>query len=150
MALGARLVLGGRGHRQIPIDKLFTGYRQTCLKPGEIIVAVLLPHGTACPGLRQFSAFYKVSKRREMDIATVAGAFVVELDEQGRVGHARLAFGGGAATPIRDVRGSSEFLRALVASLFEKFFYDSRADSADSSGGHVGFPLTPPLFPRER
>ncbi|HEU0008970.1 MAG TPA: xanthine dehydrogenase molybdopterin binding subunit [Verrucomicrobiae bacterium] len=183
MALGARLVLRGRGHRQIPIDKLFTGYRQTCLKPGEIIVAVLLPHGTACPGLRQFSAFYKVSKRREMDIATVAGAFVVELDEQGRVGHARLAFGGVAATPIRavraerllmykewnertltrvlkclaeefqpisDVRGSAEFRRALVASLFEKFFYDSRADSADSSGGHVGFPITPPLSPRER
>ncbi len=183
MALGARLVLGGRGQRQIPIDKLFTGYRQTCLKPGEIIVAVFLPRGPACPGHRQFSAFYKVSKRREMDIATVAGAFVVEVDEHGRVGHARLAFGGVAATPIRarraerlllnkewnertltrvlkplaeefepisDVRGSAEFRRALVTSLFENFFYDSRAGFADSRGGHVGFPLTPALSPRER
>ena len=100
IALGARLVLGGRGNRELPIDKFFTGYRKTCLKPGEIIVAVLLPRGSANPGLRQFSAFYKVSKRREMDIATVAGAFVVELDH-GRVEHARLAFGGVAATPIR-------------------------------------------------
>src|SRR4029453_8663364 len=94
MALGARLVLGRRGLRQISIDKLFTGYRQTCLKPGEIIIAVLLPRGPALPDHRRFSAFYKVSKRREMDIATVAGAFVVEVDERGRVGHVRLAFGG--------------------------------------------------------
>ena len=183
MALGARLVLGGRGHRQIPIDKLFTGYRQTCLKPGEIIVAVLLPRGLARPGLRQFSAFYKVSKRREMDIATVAGAFVVELDESGRVGHVRLAFGGVAATPIRarraerllrnkewnertvtrvmkclaeefqpisDVRGSAEFRRALVTSLFEKFFHESRTDSMDGHSGQAGLPLTPALSLRER
>ena len=182
MAFGAQVVLGGRRQRQISIDKLFTGYRKTCLQPGEIIAAVLLPRGPACPGRRRLSAFYKVSKRREMDIATVAGAFVVELDEHDCVKHARLAFGGVAPTPIRalrterlllnkkwnertlarvmkplaeefepisDVRGSAEFRRRLVASLFEKFFNESRKDFSGGSQGDVSFSRASALFQRE-
>src|SRR5207302_503413 len=45
--------------------------------------------------------FYKVSKRREMDISTVAACFAVEVDESNSITKARLAYGGVAALPVR-------------------------------------------------
>ncbi len=44
---------------------------------------------------------FKVSKRRELDISITSGAFVVDVDAEGTISHARLAFGGVAATPAR-------------------------------------------------
>src|SRR5205814_1806835 len=60
---------------------------------------VLLPRPTQQRQL--FRRFDKVSKRREMDISTVAGCFVVELDAANKVSQARLAFGGVAAMSAR-------------------------------------------------
>src|SRR5262249_44690175 len=57
---------------------------------------------------RLFDSF-KVSKRRELDISIVAAAFVVDLDGDGIVRHARLAYGGVAATPVR-ARGTETLL----------------------------------------
>jgi xanthine dehydrogenase small subunit len=42
----------------------------------------------------------KVSKRRDQDISTVAGAYRIRI-KNGRIEDARLAFGGMAATPRR-------------------------------------------------
>ena len=52
-------------------------------------------------GVTRQCAWYKVSKRREMDISTVAACFTVDLDSGGVVRHARLAYGGVAAMPAR-------------------------------------------------
>jgi xanthine dehydrogenase small subunit len=43
---------------------------------------------------------YKVTKRFDQDISSVLGAFAIELDG-GKVGRARIAYGGMAATPKR-------------------------------------------------
>ncbi len=86
------------GRRSIPMSSLFIGYRQTGLRPGEIITAVEIP--------KPFPAmlcFYKVSKRRLDDISTVAAGMALSLDRHGHVQYARFAFGGVAATPIRAV-----------------------------------------------
>ena len=90
-----------KGERKVPIDSFFTDYRKTCLKAGEILKEVVVAIPSATAGGRVLREWYKVSKRREMDISTVSACFVVRLDKQGTVTDARLAFGGVAATPIR-------------------------------------------------
>ena len=98
LSLGATVVMRSRaGERRIGLEGFFTGYRTTVLGPKEVLVAVELPRipsgALACA--------YKVSKRRELDISTVAAGFFVERDSAGLVTRARLGFGGMAAVPKR-------------------------------------------------
>jgi xanthine dehydrogenase molybdopterin binding subunit/xanthine dehydrogenase small subunit len=100
LALEARLVLASAaGERVLPLDQLFVAYRKTALQPGEILKSIVVPRPKAGVDARRH--FYKVSKRREMDISTVAACFAVELDDNGTVTKARLAYGGVAALPLR-------------------------------------------------
>jgi xanthine dehydrogenase molybdopterin binding subunit/xanthine dehydrogenase small subunit len=102
MSLDAELVLAtSAGRRTVPISDFFTAYRKTLLGPGEIIVEILIPRGAPPPGLVRRADFFKVSKRRELDISIVAAAFAVDSDAAGVVRRARLAYGGVAATPVR-------------------------------------------------
>ena len=111
LALDAKVVLASAsGERVLPIDEFFVSYRKTALQPGEILKSVIIPRFRPNESWRR--KFYKVSKRREMDISTVAGCFAVRLSEDGTVAHARLAFGGVAAMPMR----ARETERALVGS----------------------------------
>ena len=91
-----QLVSEADGARTIPLDEFFTGYRRNALREGEIIQAVILPRRQP-----QRAEFFKVSKRREMDISAVSAAFWIECDDREVVTCARLAFGGVAATPAR-------------------------------------------------
>ncbi|HZZ19749.1 MAG TPA: xanthine dehydrogenase small subunit, partial [Opitutaceae bacterium] len=101
LSLDAEVVLASSsGRRTVPLADFFTGYRKTVMTSGEIIVEVLIPR-TATNGLERRADFYKVSKRRELDISIVAAAFSIDLDKQGVVRRARLAYGGVAATPVR-------------------------------------------------
>jgi xanthine dehydrogenase small subunit len=98
LALDATLVARSRhGERRIPADAFWPAYRQTALRPGEVLAAVEIP--TPAPGSRQ--AAYKVSKRRQLDISIVSACFLVEIEADGTVRRARLAYGGMAATPAR-------------------------------------------------
>jgi xanthine dehydrogenase molybdopterin binding subunit/xanthine dehydrogenase small subunit len=153
LALDAQVVLASlTGDRVLPVREFFTAYRRTALKPGEILKTILVPRALA-----HRSRWFKVSRRREMDISTVAACFVIDVDGQNVIRHARLAYGGVAATPVRalrtetallgkswsaqtvaevlpglsaeftpisDVRGSAEYRRDLIATVFEKFFHD--------------------------
>jgi xanthine dehydrogenase molybdopterin binding subunit/xanthine dehydrogenase small subunit len=102
LALDAKVVLGSaNGERTLPIDQFFVAYRKTALQPGEILKAIIVPRGISKPGLTRKCSWFKVSKRREMDISTVAACFTVDLDRQNVVRHARLAYGGVAAMPAR-------------------------------------------------
>ncbi|HEX5658502.1 MAG TPA: FAD binding domain-containing protein [Polyangiales bacterium] len=97
LALDAELTLTSRaGRRRIPLRDFFTGYRQTQLAPRELIERVHVPLPVA-----PLSQFYKVSKRVLDDISTVAAAFTLKLDGEGRVEALRAAYGGIAATPLR-------------------------------------------------
>jgi xanthine dehydrogenase small subunit len=98
MCLNGQVVLrSAGGSRQVPLDEFFLAYRQTELQAGEILEAVIVPD---LPANARAGA-YKVSKRRELDISTVAGGFCVEVDAEGKVAAARLCFGGMAATTAR-------------------------------------------------
>lgn len=102
LALEAQVVLASEvGDRTLPIGEFFLAYRKTALQPDEVLKSIIIPRGGAAPGLTRQAAWYKVSKRREMDISTVAGCFTVDLDGQNVVRQVRLAYGGVAAMPAR-------------------------------------------------
>jgi len=94
------IVTGPNGDREIPLQSFFESYRKTALRHDEILLAIEIPD----PPSNAFSTSYKVSKRRELDISTVAAGMLVDLDEWGAVATIRLAYGGVAATPTRATR----------------------------------------------
>ncbi len=103
LSLDAQLRLASTtGERIVPLAEFFTGYRKTVLARDEVVVAVIIPRKK--PSASRIVESYKVSKRRELDIAIVATGFVVERDAGGRVTHVRLAYGGVGPTPVRALR----------------------------------------------
>ena len=97
IALDAEIGLVSQsGRRALPAAEMFSGYRQTVLRPGELIEHVILPR----PKPDEIFRIYKLSKRYDQDISTVCGAFRLTLSD-GKVGDARVAYGGMAATPVR-------------------------------------------------
>ena len=87
--------------RTLPIDEFFVAYRKTALRPGEILKTIIVPRFASQPSFARKCAWYKVSKRREMDISTVAACFTLYLNPEGLIRDARLAYGGVAAMPAR-------------------------------------------------
>jgi xanthine dehydrogenase small subunit len=69
---------------------------QNRLEPGEFVQAIEVPLDRSA-AVRA----YKISKRFDCDISAVCAGLAVELDEEGAVRIARLAFGGMAATVQR-------------------------------------------------
>ncbi len=98
------------GERIIPLQDFFIAYRKTALQPNEVLARIIIPRGVSQPGLKRQLDWFKVSKRREMDISTVAGCFVVDLDGDGIVRHARLAYGGVAAMSARARKAEAALL----------------------------------------
>ncbi len=98
LALGATLVLNhGGARREVALDRFYHGYRKSDLKPGEFVERIRIP----LPKASQRFATWKVSKRRDQDISAVCAAFLLTLDEGGRVAELRAGYGGVAATPAR-------------------------------------------------
>jgi len=104
LALDASVKLvSGEGERSLLLADFFKGYRQTELKQGEIIYSVTIPKTITAGATQRLSQSYKIGKRGTDDISIVAAAFVIDLDANGKIMHARLAYGGVAATPIRAI-----------------------------------------------
>ncbi len=84
------------GLRELPLEAFFVSYGKQDLRPGEFLeeVEFLKPSEAARYGV------YKLSKRRDEDISTVAAGFWLE-EQNGQVAAARLAFGGMAGVPKR-------------------------------------------------
>ena len=166
LTLDASVVLASpAGERTVPLVDFFTGYRQTVLRPDEIMREVVLPRFTG--PLTRRADFLKVSKRRELDISIVSAAFCVDTDDSGIIRRARLAYGGVAAMPgrarqaeaalegrkladaagevakilrdafkpIDDARGGAEYRRGLVVSLWEKFVSGETSEAQDANLG---------------
>lgn len=91
------------GTRTIPLIDFFKGYRQTDLNSGEIIVSVTLSKNITEGAVKRLSQSYKIGKRGTDDISIVAASFVFDLDANNTIVHARLGYGGVAATPVRAI-----------------------------------------------
>lgn len=171
LTLDASVALtSAKSERTVPLTDFFTGYRQTVLQPGEIIREIVVPRSGPAKGLARRADLLKVSKRRELDISIVAGAFCVDLDAAGVVRRARIAYGGVSAKsmralaaetalvgkslgepsvaaklretfqPIDDARGGAEYRRGLIVSLWEKFVSGEQSSAQDLALGFTGAP----------
>jgi xanthine dehydrogenase small subunit len=121
LALETRLKLVSvRGAREVPLEGFFLDYRKTALAPDEVIESLTLPR--LWPGEVFFCD--KVSKRRDQDISTVAGAYRLRI-KNGKIEAARLAFGGMAAIPKRAAAAEAALLKsgftAAAAALAKDF-----------------------------
>ncbi|MFZ0166106.1 MAG: FAD binding domain-containing protein, partial [Trebonia sp.] len=101
LALDASLVLAsvtgeGEVEREVPLADYHTGYRECVRRPDELITTIRIPLPLA-----PVTAFHKIAKRRFDDISSVAMAYALALDDDGRVASVRIGLGGVAATPLR-------------------------------------------------
>ena len=96
MTLGASVAIGsGQGERRAPLDAFFIDARRTVLRPGEVLIGVLVPRP---PG--GFGAAYARFALRLANATAVAGvAAGVQIDARGMVRSARIALGAVAPTP---------------------------------------------------
>jgi xanthine dehydrogenase small subunit len=93
------------GSRQVPITEFYQGYKQLDLKPGEMIISVEFPF----PADDELLRLYKVSRRRDLDIASFTAAIRMRLEGE-TIDHAAIAFGAVGPTVIR-ARQTEAFLR---------------------------------------
>ena len=97
IALGATITLRKAGsQRQVPLEEFFIDYGKQDRSEGEFVEAIQIPLMAA----NSLHAAYKISKRRDEDISSVAAGFNVSV-EGGKITTAKIAFGGMAATPKR-------------------------------------------------
>ena len=116
IALGAQIVLvSQRGRREMPLENLYTGYRQNVMAVDEVLAFIKVPKpegphpvpvpsplwaGGADKGWLDFLRVYKISKRFDDDISTVCLAINLHI-KQGAVARASIGAGGVAAMPVR-------------------------------------------------
>lgn len=110
IALGASVVLmsernGKAGHRELPLEQLYTGYRRNVMAPDEVLAWIKVPRATRS----ELSRVYKISKRFDDDISAVCLALSLHLLE-GNVAQASIGVGGVAATPVRAARTEAALL----------------------------------------
>lgn len=97
IALGARVVLrNADASRTMALEDLYVGYMQKSMLADEIVAGIEVP----LPQMGQQFRTYKLSKRFDSDISAVCAAFSINIDAN-VITHARVAFGGMAATVKR-------------------------------------------------
>ena len=102
----AMLELRSRGGaRYVSINDFYKGYKQIDLRPGELIVRVRVP----LPDEDELLRLYKVSRRRDLDIASFTAAIRMRLEGETIVG-AAVAFGAVGPNVIRARRTESFLL----------------------------------------
>ncbi len=162
IALRAQVVLASqaRGERQLPLEDLYTGYRQNVMAADELLVRIVVPRPSAPEQLRA----YKISKRFDDDISAVC--LVLNLDiADGTVQRASIGAGGVAATPARarqteaaltgqpwteataqraaavlqaefspisDMRASGAYRRQVLGSLLQRYWLESQGQPSVS------------------
>jgi xanthine dehydrogenase small subunit len=97
--------MGTRGHRELRLEDLYTGYRKNLMAKDEVLAWIKVPKAVQA----EFSRVYKISKRMEDDISAVCLALNLHITE-GVVRHASIGVGGVAATPVRAVKTQAALL----------------------------------------
>ena len=111
IALGAEITLRrGDARRVLPLENFFIEYGKQDRAPGEFVESIRIPRAAGA-----LHAAYKISKRRDEDISSVAAAFNVSV-QNGAVTAARIALGGMAGVPKRAKRAEE----ALVGQPFSE------------------------------
>ena len=91
------VIAGPAGRREVPLTAFFEGPGRTVLRPGEILIEVVLPR----PAGSTRAAFYKLGPRLAMAIAIVSVAVRVTRNDAGEMTACRIALGAVAPIPLR-------------------------------------------------
>ncbi len=142
-AAEARVVLrSADDERSVPFDEFYVGYRQTVMRPDELIVAIDVPRVEGRQwfrkvGTRAAQAISKVvlaavrAPRPRVAIGSVAATVV-------RVPRTEAALAGGASIdeaadvllaeiqPIDDIRSTAAYRRRVSANLLRRFWLDTQ------------------------
>ncbi|HMK27656.1 MAG TPA: FAD binding domain-containing protein [Chitinophagaceae bacterium] len=106
LALDSQLVLSdGKTKRELPLRKLYKGYKELDKKPGEMIEKIWFE----LPGKNSVFNFEKVSKRTNLDIASVNSAISLTMNGI-EITKAGLSAGGVGPVPMY-LQKTSEFLK---------------------------------------
>ena len=110
IALHSNVVLmSQRGHREMPLEALYTGYRKNVMAADEVLAWIKVPLPiagalNAAPGRpsvgAEFMRVYKISKRYDDDISAICLALNLRI-HGAKVVSASVGVGGVAATPVR-------------------------------------------------
>lgn len=103
----------------VPIEDFIKGYRKNVLKEEELVTEIMIP----VPEKDQIIKSYKVSKRKDLDIATVSAAFNFKI-EKNNISSAIIAYGGMAEYTKRAVKTEKylkgkKWTRATIESAME-------------------------------
>lgn len=90
------VVVGPKGRRTVPVEKIVTGPGSTALKKGEFIEAITLPKQLPKSG----DAYLRFIPRTEMDIAVCSAGVNLTLGPKGVIKQARVALGAVAPTVV--------------------------------------------------
>jgi carbon-monoxide dehydrogenase medium subunit len=90
------IVVGPKGRRRVPAEKIVTGPGRTSLKKGEIVEAIILPKRPPKSG----DAYLRFIPRTEMDIAVCSAGVSLTLGPGNVVKQARVALGAVAPTVV--------------------------------------------------
>ena len=93
------------GTRHVNINDFYKGYKQIDLRPSELIVRVRVP----LPAANELLKLYKVSRRRDLDIASFTAAIRMRLDGD-FIEEAAIALGAVGPTVLR-ARRTETFLQ---------------------------------------
>jgi CO/xanthine dehydrogenase FAD-binding subunit len=89
-------IVGGKGIRELPVERIPTGPGKTSLARDEIVASLFLPPRPALSG----DAYLRFTPRTEMDIAVVGVGINLTLDQRGICTAARVALGAVAPTVL--------------------------------------------------
>ncbi|MDP2718670.1 MAG: xanthine dehydrogenase family protein subunit M [Dehalococcoidia bacterium] len=106
LALGAVLTLQtGRGERQVPLEKFFTGPFSTILEEDELLTFITIPHLKGKSG----SAYHYLTKRTAVDETLVGAAAALSLKAGDDVCEdVKIGLCSVAPTPIRALKAESK------------------------------------------
>jgi aerobic carbon-monoxide dehydrogenase medium subunit len=90
------VVVGAKGRRTVPVEKVVAGPGKTTLAKGEVIEAITLP----LPKGKTGDAYLRFTPRTEMDIAVCSAGVCLTLDKRGVIEDARVALGAVAPTVL--------------------------------------------------
>ncbi len=121
IALGAEITLRrGNERRDLALQDFFLDYGRQDRKPGEFVEFIRVPRRNES----QMDAAYKISKRRDEDISSVAAGISMVLTGD-TITSCRIAFGGMAATPKRAEQAEA----ALLGQTWSKAAFEKAAQA---------------------
>ncbi|MES2588227.1 MAG: xanthine dehydrogenase small subunit [Bacteroidota bacterium] len=91
-----------KSDRLVNMNDYILGYRQTAKKANELITKIIIPR----PNPKTQIKFYKISKRKDLDISTVSAAFSLLLNGN-LVEEIKIAYGGMAAVTKRVIKAEN-------------------------------------------